>query len=86
MTQERRRYSGDRSAVEMDRRMTTLEQQVISISNTLQRTNDLIDKLDHRQDRTDILQARMIGGLIVAQFLAILFAPAIRAAFGLAPQ
>ena len=35
------------------------------------------------KDRADIFAARLIGGLIVAQFMAILFAPVIRGALGL---
>lgn len=46
-------------------------------------TSQLIERLDSRADRADIFMARMIGGLIVAQFMAILFAPVIRAAFGM---
>ena len=46
-------------------------------------TNALLAKLDERADRADVVQARLIGGLIVAQFLAIIFAPALRTALGL---
>lgn len=71
----------------MDRRLTTIEVQMVNLASKLDghviSTNRLIDKLDSRADKSDILMARMIGGLIVAQFLAILFAPALRAALGL---
>lgn len=67
--------------------MTILEQQFASLGKRIdahiETTNRLIDRLDERADKSDILQARMIGGLVVAQFLAILFAPALRAALGL---
>jgi hypothetical protein len=77
-----------RSADEMDRRVTTVEVQLLNMSTKLDRhmgqTAALIETLDRRQDHSDVIMARMIGGLIVAQFLAILFAPAIRVALGLA--
>ena len=76
-----------RSAGEMDRRLTALEVQMVNLTTALDRhvvaSNSLIDKLDARQDRADIFAARLIGGLVVAQFLAILFAPVIRSSLGL---
>ena len=76
-----------RPASEMDRRTTTLEVQMVNLNrelqNHIQQTNRMIEKLDDRSDRHELLMARLIGGLIVAQFLAILFAPVIRSAFGL---
>ncbi len=76
-----------RPASEMDRRTTTLEVQMVNLARELQKhmdqTNRMIEKLDDRSDRHELLMARLIGGLIVAQFLAILFAPVIRTAFGL---
>lgn len=76
-----------RTASEMDRRLTTVEIQMLNLGNKLDThitaTNRLIDKLDERADRTDVFIARLIGGLIVAQFLAILLAPVIRASLGL---
>ena len=79
----------------MDRRLTTVESQLLNVVArldehiTLERAErkdlmTLMDRLDARQDKNDVLMARFIGGLIVAQFLAILFAPVIRAALGLA--
>jgi hypothetical protein len=69
------------------RRVTILETQFSAlgrrIDEHIDKTNKLIERLDERADRADILQARLLGGLIVAQFLAILFAPALRAALGL---
>ena len=47
-------------------------------------TNRLIDKLDERADRTDVLFGRLIGALIVIQALVVLLAPTIRVMFGLA--
>ncbi len=76
-----------RPASEMDRRLTTIEVQMLNLSKTLEshmvQTTRMIEKLDDRSDRHEILMSRLIGGLIVAQFLAILFAPVIRNAFGL---
>lgn len=77
----------DRPASEMDRRLTTIEVQMVHLATELDRhisaTNRLIERLDHRADRADVFTARLVGGLVVAQFLAILFAPVIRSAFGL---
>ena len=76
-----------RTALEMDRRMTTMEVQLLNMSTKLdlhiEQTRHMIDRLDQRQDKSDIFMARLVGGLVVAQFLAILFAPVIRAALGL---
>lgn len=83
------RRAQPRSADEMDRRMTTVEVQMLNLTTKLDAhvgaTNRLIDRLDARADKADVVMARMIGGLIVAQFLAILLAPALRAALGLTP-
>ena len=46
-------------------------------------TNRLIDKLDERADRTDVLFGRLIGALIVIQALMVVLAPSIRSMFGL---
>lgn len=77
-----------RPASEMDRRLTTMEVQLLGMARTLdahiERTNTLIERLDSRADRQDVFTARLVGGLVVAQFLAILFAPVIRASLGLA--
>ena len=76
-----------RTAYEMDRRLTTIEVQMVNLATKLDAhvaaSNALIDRLDLRQDRADVFAARLIGGLIVAQFMAILFAPVIRGALGL---
>lgn len=76
-----------RAAWEMDRRLTTIETQMVNLATKLdahvEASNRLIERLDARADRTDVLMARLIGGLIVAQFLAILFAPVIRTSLGL---
>ena len=76
-----------RTALEMDRRMTTMEVQLLNMTTKMdmhiEQTRHMIDRLDQRQDRADVVMARLIGGLIVAQFLAILFAPVIRSALGL---
>lgn len=76
-----------RSADEMDRRLTTVEVQMVNLVTKLDAhvsaTNRLIDKLDARADQSDVFMARLVGGLVVAQFLAILFAPVIRASLGL---
>lgn len=76
-----------RSASEMDRRLTTMEVQLMHVATKLdehvQTSARIVERLDSRQDRADIVMARLIGGLIVAQFLAILFAPVIRGALGL---
>jgi hypothetical protein len=75
-------------AGEMDRRMTVMEQQLLNMGRRLDEhmvsTNRMIEKIDDKQDRADLMMARMVGGLIVAQFLAILLGPALRAALGLA--
>lgn len=67
--------------------MTVLETQFAALGRRIDEhidvTNKLIDRLDARADRSDIFQARMLGALVVAQFMAILFAPALRAALGL---
>lgn len=49
----------------------------------IEQTGDLIERLESAQHKQELTMARLVGGLIVAQFLAILFAPAIRAALGL---
>jgi hypothetical protein len=71
----------------MDRRLTTIEVQIINLGTKLNdhmtQTNRMIEKLDDKSDRHELMMARLIGGLILAQFLAILFAPVIRSAFGL---
>ncbi len=83
-----------RLASEMDRRVTTLELQLLHMGSRLdthlidsRREGDALARsmeiLDKRQDRSDIFTARLIGGLLVAQFLVILIAPAVRAAIGL---
>lgn len=83
-----------RRASEMDRRMTTMEVQLLNMGRRMdehivqsslsdERTAVAIAHLDHRQDRSDIFTARLIGGLLVAQFLVILIAPAVRTAIGL---
>lgn len=83
-----------RYASEMDRRLTTVELELLHMGRRLdvhlsdsRREGDTlaraIDTLDKRQDRSDIFTARLIGGLLVAQFLVILIAPAVRAAVGL---
>lgn len=80
----------------MDRRLTTVESQLVNVVARLEEhiaieraerkdLMALVDKLDARQDHQDVLMARFIGGLIVAQFLAILFAPVIRTSLGLNP-
>lgn len=76
-----------RMANEMDRRVTTVEVQLLNIGTRLDRhievENDMIERLEASQHKQELQMARLIGGLIVAQFLAILFAPTIRAALGL---
>lgn len=71
----------------MDRRLTTVEIQLVNMGRTMDRhieqTSDLIERLEGAQHKQELTMARLVGGLIVAQFLAILFAPAIRAALGL---
>lgn len=77
----------DRPASEMDRRLTTIEVQLLNMGTKLDKhiesTQTLIERLDTRQDKADVFTARLVGGLVVAQFLAILFAPVIRASLGL---
>lgn len=72
---------------DVERRVTILETQFAALGRRIDEhievTNRLISKLDERADRADVLQARLLGGLIMAQFLAILVAPALRAALGL---
>lgn len=76
-----------RTATEMDRRVTTVEVQLLNIGSKLDRHIELergaIEEMEARQHKQELTMARLIGGLIVAQFLAILFAPTIRAALGL---
>ena len=76
-----------RTAAEMDRRVTTVEVQLVNIGSKLDRHIDLeraaILAMEDRQHKQEVMMAKLIGGLIVAQFLAILLAPTIRAAFGL---
>ena len=71
----------------MDRRVTTVEVQLINMGVKLDRHIELergaIEEMEARQHAQELTMARLVGGLIVAQFLAILFAPAIRAALGL---
>jgi hypothetical protein len=71
----------------VERRVTILEAQFSALGRRIDEhiatTNKLIERLDERADRADVLQARLVGGLVVAQFLAILFAPALRSALGL---
>ena len=77
-----------RTANEMDRRVTTVEVQLLNMASKLDRhieqTGDIIERMEERQIKAEVGMARLIGGLIVAQFLAIIMAPAIRAALGLA--
>ena len=78
--------------------MTTVEVQLLNMAGKIDkhieqsaRNNELqearfeeaIEKLEERQLKAEIGMARLIGGLVVAQFLAILFAPVIRTALGL---
>ena len=87
-------HHDSRSAAEMDRRLTTFEVELMHMGRRLdthvadsRREGDAllraVETLDRRQDRSDIFTARLIGGLLVAQFLVILIAPAVRAAIGL---
>jgi len=83
-----------RYASEMDRRVTAFEVELVHMGRRLdahvtdsRREGDAllraIETLDRRQDRSDIFTARLIGGLLVAQFLVILIAPAARKVIGL---
>ncbi len=76
-----------RPASEMDRRLTAVEVQMVNLTTTLDRhvrdASRMLEKLDDKTDKQELMMARLIGGLIVAQFLAILFAPALRAALGI---
>lgn len=71
-------------------RVTVLEVQFQEMGRRIdmhiETTNRLIERLDTRADRTDVMFGRLIGALIVIQALVILLAPAIRNAFGLAPS
>lgn len=77
----------ERSASEMDRRVTTIEVQMVNLATKMDShivlQSRLMERLDERADRSDVFIARLVGGLVVAQFLAILFAPVIRASLGL---
>lgn len=70
-------------------RVSVLESQFAEmgrrIDSHIATTNRLIERLDERADRTDVLFGRLIGALIIVQALIILFSPTIRQMFGLVP-
>ncbi|HEX5451253.1 MAG TPA: hypothetical protein VFW86_02575 [Candidatus Limnocylindrales bacterium] len=78
MTDEHRRsgYS------DIGTRIALAEQQIAQISRSVERLTTVIERIDQRQDHTDLLLARLAAAISVAFLLAQLVAPFILEALG----
>jgi len=67
--------------------MTVVEVELLNLGRRFQRhvdrTETLLEKLDARMDRTDVLMARLLAGISVLIFLGQLLAPAVGRLLGL---
>ena len=71
----------------MGDRVTTLEVELVNLGRRFERHVDssdrLLEKLDARMDRNDIVVARLLAGISILVFLGQVFAPVVRRALGL---
>ena len=83
MTDERRRVSD----LPLEIRVTVIETQLLALGGRFDayasKSEQLIEKLDSRADRQDIMMARLLAGISVIMVLAQLLAPVLRRFFGL---
>lgn len=70
-------------------RMTVVEIQLINLGKRFEehvdKSDQLIEKLDNRADRQDIMLARLLAGVAIAMFLSQLLTPVILRSIGLHP-
>lgn len=80
---DRRAVRRRRADLPLAQRVTVVEVEVDGLVTHAERSDRLIEKLDARADRQDIMLTRLLAGLAVLMFLGQLAAPVVLRLLGL---